>query len=141
MGRATALSFQYLVPGVPVYRRCIMKEFVELVERIVGGPLAGWALASLLALYLLRNKIADLWDTTLVKLGTIIGGSWSYRRFDPEYRRILRENHLLAEAGWHTHRGSQAAKNYRRLRPTQPCSGIRWRHRQPLNYRANHRRR
>lgn len=74
-----------------------MKEIYELLEKIFSRfniEFTGWLVAAALLLYILRKYIERLLGRFLDGLGKRIGGEWSYRRFDDEYRKYIREDHL-----------------------------------------------
>lgn len=73
------------------------KLLEKLLEIILSGsksPTIPWVIALILFIYIIRTRIEKLIDKFLDKLEKIIGGKWSYRRFDLRFRQYIRERHL-----------------------------------------------
>lgn len=68
----------------------LFKELLKLLNRRLT-----WQVAVVFLLFLInRERLAKLWDKVLDRLGELVGGEWSYWRFDPKYREQVRAEHL-----------------------------------------------
>jgi predicted NACHT family NTPase len=74
-----------------------MNDLFNVFQAILTAlkqPLTPWLVIVFIVLFVLRDRIKKLIDTFLDWLGTQFETDVGYRRFEPTYRDIIRQNHL-----------------------------------------------
>src|SRR5690242_1161351 len=74
-----------------------MTDLFNVFQAILAAlkqPLTPWLVILFVVLFFLRDHIKKLIDTFLDWLGTKFETDVGYRRFEPRYREIIRQNHL-----------------------------------------------
>lgn len=74
-----------------------MKDLFDVFQAILSVlklPLTPWLVVLFFVLYLLRDRITKLCNAFLDWLGATFETEAGYRRFEPKYRNIIRQNHL-----------------------------------------------
>jgi hypothetical protein len=74
-----------------------MNDLFNVFQAILAAlkqPLTPWLVIVFILLFVLRDRIKKLIDTFLDWLGTKFETDVGYRRFEPRYRDIIRQNHL-----------------------------------------------
>src|SRR2546421_3019864 len=76
-----------------------MKDLYDFFEKILSTfnlPITGgWALALFLLIYVFRKRISAVWNSLLDWIAIKFESEYGSRRFDPEYRKYIRDYHLL----------------------------------------------
>src|SRR5713101_6554981 len=73
----------------------IYNFFLKILSTFNLPITGGWALALFLLIYVFRKRISTAWNSFLDRMGATFESEYGYRRFDPEYRKYIRDYHLL----------------------------------------------
>ena len=73
----------------------IYNFFLKILSTFNLPITGGWAFALFLLIYVFRKRISAAWNSFLDWMGATFESEYGYRRFDPEYRKYIRDYHLL----------------------------------------------
>lgn len=77
-----------------------MKDWFDLFQILLSmlkNPSTAWVVVLFLLWYIFRDRLKLFTDGVLNWIGVKFGGEMSFRRFEPTYRRCVRESHLYMQ--------------------------------------------